>query len=405
MQNAECRMQNFARILHSAFIILHFAMPTVLFPHFDYPAIEERFASWQARTRFRESGSAVLAYAPDDRASDVVGEVETTHVVVVTDPLLLPSRNLSRRLLTELKGSVEAVLPSTNQPENPAQQQSVEAYATLRDLEAATARLEARQPDVQRMVWDDSDPFVFACRADMLDAMDVPLREVLTGKSVAVSRNDYVHRWSSMRGQARLDLLDRIAKDAKTVLEFGCGEATLGAALKQRQKCRVVGIELDRNAAAMARKRIDDVYCGDAREIIAIMHEQFDWIIGGDIIEHLDDPWTFLSDLRRIAKPGGRLLLSVPNIAHAAIVSDLLGGRFDYVYMGLTCVGHLRFFTRQSVLELLAIAGWKAESVESQPLQPSVGGDALLRALEDSRIPYSQDDLLAPGYYVIARNG
>lgn len=380
-------------------------MATILFPHFDHPAIEERFASWQARTRFREGGLDVLAYSPEDRASDVAGEVETTHVVVVTDPLVLPSKNLVRRLLAELKGSVEAVLPVTNQPENRVQQQSVDAYATLRDLEAATARLEARPADVQRVTWDRSDPFVFACRADMLDTMDLPLREALAGKSVAVSRNDYVHRWSSMRGQARLDLLDRIPMDAKSILEFGCGEAPLGAALKQRQKCRVVGIELDKHAAAIAGKRIDDVYCGDAREIIAIMHETFDWIIGGDIIEHLDDPWTFLSDLRGIAKPGGRLLLSLPNLAHASVVADLLAGRFDYVYMGLTCVGHLRFFTRQSVLDMLSIAGWTPEVVEPQPRQPSVGGDALLRALEEARLPFSRDDLLAPGYYVTARNG
>ena len=99
----------------------------------------------------------------------------------------------------------------------------------------------------------------------------------------------------------------------------------------------------------MARKRIDDVYCGDAREIVALIREKFDWIIGGDIVEHLDEPWSFLSELRRVAKPGGHLLLSIPNIAHAALIADLLRGRFDYVYMGLTCVGHLRFFTRRTI--------------------------------------------------------
>ena len=70
-------------------------MLTILFPHFDHPALEERFASWQARTRFRDGGAGVLPYAPDDRACDVAGEVESTHVLVVTDPLLLPSKNLS----------------------------------------------------------------------------------------------------------------------------------------------------------------------------------------------------------------------------------------------------------------------------------------------------------------------
>lgn len=380
-------------------------MVAVLFPHFDHAAIEERYASWQARTRFRDGGLDVVAYAPDDRACDVAGEVEATYAVVVTDPLVLPSPNLARRLVAALQGSVEAVVPVMNLPVHPAQQQTVRPYVTLRELEAATAELEAREPDLQRITWDASDPFVFACRADMLDAMETPLRRALAGKSVAISRNDYVHRWASMRGQVRQDLLDRIATDAKSILEFGCGEAPLGAALKARQKCRVVGIEIDRQAAAIAKKRIDDVYCGDAREIVGILHETFDWIIGGDIVEHLDDPWTFLGDLRRITKPGGRLLLSIPNIAHAALVSDLLAGRFDYVYMGLTCVGHLRFFTRHSVEEMLNIAGWTVERVEPQAPAPSVGGEALVRALEEARLPFSRDDLLAPGYYVTARNG
>jgi 2-polyprenyl-3-methyl-5-hydroxy-6-metoxy-1,4-benzoquinol methylase len=376
---------------------------TVLFPHFDHAAIEERFASWQARTRFRDGGAGIVPYSPDDRACDVAGEVESTHVLVVTDPLLLPSKNLSRRLIAALQGSVEAAVPVMNLPANPAQQTNVDTYATLRELEVITTKLEAREADVLRMTWDASDPFVFACRADMLDAMEVPLRQALTGKTVAVSRNDYVHRWASMRGQARQDLLDRIATDAKSILEFGCGEAPLGAALKQRQKCRVVGIEIDRHAAAIAKKRIDDVYCGDAREIIALVHEEFDWIIGGDIIEHLDDPWTFLSDLRRITKPGGRLLLSIPNLSHAALVADLLAGRFDYVYMGMACVGHLRFFTRHSIAEMLSIAGWSVERIEPQAEVPSIGAESLLRALEESRLPFSRDDLLAPGYYVTAR--
>jgi 2-polyprenyl-3-methyl-5-hydroxy-6-metoxy-1,4-benzoquinol methylase len=378
-------------------------MVSVLFPHFDHAAIEERFASWQARTRFRDGGADVLPYAPDDRACDVAGEVESTHVVVVTDPLLLPSKNLPRRLVAALQGSVEAVVPVMNLPANPAQQHNAATYATLRELESVTAALEAREADVQRVTWDASDPFVFACRADMLDGMELPLRRALTGKTVAVSRTDYVHRWSSMRGQVRQDLLDRTATDAKSILEFGCGEATLGAALKARQKCRVVGIEIDRNAAAIAKKRIDDVYCGDAREIVELLQETFDWIIGGDIIEHLDDPWTFLSDLRRITKPGGRLLLSIPNLSHAALVADLLAGRFDYVYMGLACVGHLRFFTRHSIEEMLSIAGWSVEAMQPQPELPSIGAESLLRALEEARLPFSRDDLRAPGYYVTAR--
>ena len=164
-------------------------------------------------------------------------------------------------------------------------------------------------------------------------------------------------------------------------------------------------MELDQKAAAIARRRIDDVYCADVREIIAILDEQFDWIVGGDIVEHLDEPWSFLADLRRVCKPGGHLLLSLPNLSNASVVNDLLQGRFDYVYMGLTCVGHLRFFTRQTIEDMLSIAGWSVESIEPQAAMPTPPRDELLAALDAAHVPYSRDDLIAPGYYVVARNG
>jgi 2-polyprenyl-3-methyl-5-hydroxy-6-metoxy-1,4-benzoquinol methylase len=166
----------------------------------------------------------------------------------------------------------------------------------------------------------------------------------------------------------------------------------------------VVGIELDPRAAAVARKRIDDVYCGDAREIVSILADRFDWIIGGDIVEHIEEPWSFLADLRRVCTPGGHVLLSIPNVAHAAVIADLLHGRFDYVYMGLTCVGHLRFFTRRSIEEMMTIAGWTVVEISAQETIASPGREELLAALAKSALPYSREDLLPAGYYVIAQN-
>ena len=81
----------------------------------------------------------------------------------------------------------------------------------------------------------------------------------------------------------------------------------------------------------------------------------------------------FLAELRGLANPGGRLLLSIPNLANASVVRDLLLGRFDYAYMGLTCVGHLRFFTRGSLAGLLRATGFEPASIEP------AGGLPLLR--------------------------
>jgi 2-polyprenyl-3-methyl-5-hydroxy-6-metoxy-1,4-benzoquinol methylase len=381
----------------------------VLYPRFDHDAIEERYASWQTQMLLK-AGEAVAEldfYDEHYKASDAEKDFDCEHVLVVTDPLIVPSKRLVARLVAALESSgADAAVPVSNESAHPAQRRAAIApYLTLRELQEMMERFEAQPASVERVTWDQSNPGVFLCRTASLAGRKVLLHDALAGQNVAISSNDYIHRWSSLRGQTRFDLLDLVSTDAKSILEFGCGEAPLGEALKKRQKCRVIGIELDPHAAAIAQKRIDAVYRGDVREIVERIHERFDWIIGGDIVEHLDEPWSFLSDLRRLATPGGHLLLSIPNIANASVINDLLHGRFDYVYMGLTCVGHLRFFTRQSLEDMLTIAGWTVERIEVQDFGPAIGREQLLDALTKANVPFSKEDLLPSGYYVIARNG
>lgn len=381
----------------------------VLYPRYDHSAIEERYASWQTQMLLRRGAdvSRLIFYEPDEPATLVAEDVDEEFVLVLTDPLLLPSIRLGVRLRDALTtGGAAAVVPVANTAHHPKQQHPPPVpYLTLRELQEATETLAAQPPSLETVPWDNADPGAFLCRTETLAGVDGPLHTVLSGRQVAISATDYVHRWSSLRGQTRYDLLTRISPEAKSILEFGCGEAPLGEALKRRQKCRVVGIELDPDAAAIAGKRIDAVYRGDVREIVSILDEKFDWIIGGDIVEHLDEPWSFLDELRRVALPGAHLLLSLPNLANASVVNDLLHGRFDYVYMGLTCVGHLRFFTRQSLVDMLTIAGWTVVEIAPQDAVATPAREELMAGLERAGIPFSREDLMPTGYYVIARNG
>ena len=166
----------------------------------------------------------------------------------------------------------------------------------------------------------------------------------------------------------------------------------------------MVGIELDSEAAAVAATRLDAVHTGDVRTLVDRVDERFESIVGGDILEHLDEPWTFLMELRKLAEPGGQLLLSVPNVASWPIVADLLRGRFDYVYMGITCAGHLRFFTRQTIEEMLTIAGWTPVAVEPQPQFVTPEFEDFSAKLTAAGIEHSLPDLITPGFYVHARN-
>ncbi|HKR63207.1 MAG TPA: hypothetical protein VJZ00_05690, partial [Thermoanaerobaculia bacterium] len=65
----------------------------ILYPRYDHPAIEERYASWQTQMLLRrgEELGPMLFFDAEERASDVVAEIDQEHVLVVLDPLLLPS--------------------------------------------------------------------------------------------------------------------------------------------------------------------------------------------------------------------------------------------------------------------------------------------------------------------------
>lgn len=84
----------------------------------------------------------------------------------------------------------------------------------------------------------------------------------------------------------------------------------------------------------------------------------FDYIVCADVLEHLIDPWIVLSDLVSFLKPGGRIMVSLPNVRHWSIWLPLiLRGHWEYRESGIMDRTHLRFFTRFSAIELLNNAG------------------------------------------------
>jgi SAM-dependent methyltransferase len=384
---------------------------SILWPSGRSSAIEERYAAAFSRMRIiGDSGAPIVAYHVDETASDVARRVKTDAVIVVTEDTLLPPSGLTTSLLTLLARTTStAVVPTTAESPEPAQRATTfEPYLALGQFDEQAALIEASDRDeLDPFEWGAADPGIFATRTDTLARSDRTLARLLEGETVDIARRLFAHRFIALRGQPRQDLLDRIPLDASRVLEFGCGEGALAAALKARQACRVVGVELDPEASRIAETRLDRLVSGDVRELLPKLDETFDFAIGGDIVEHLDDPWDFLRGLGGVMEEGGRLLLSLPNLACWAIVQDLMRGRFDYVYIGITCVGHLRFFTRRTIEEMLTLSGWTLVSIEPQPEFRTPGYDRFIEGLGRSGLPCSEADLLAPGYYVIAewRNG
>ena len=147
---------------------------------------------------------------------------------------------------------------------------------------------------------------------------------------------------------------------SKRVLELGPATGYFTRELVARG-CRVVAVEVDPAAAEKVRQHAERVIVGDLAdpEVIgsAVDAEGFDVVVAGDVLEHLPDPLRVLRACRAALKPGGYVVLSVPNIAHADIKLQLLAGRFPYRDTGLLDRTHLHFFTRDSLEEMLRDAG------------------------------------------------
>lgn len=91
-------------------------------------------------------------------------------------------------------------------------------------------------------------------------------------------------------------------------------------------------------------------------------------IVCGDVLEHLRDPLRVFTGLNRYLVPGGKVVVSVPNIAHVAIRVMLLFGSFEYMERGILDRTHLRFFTLRSFRRFLAQGGMQVEELVVTPL-------------------------------------
>lgn len=180
----------------------------------------------------------------------------------------------------------------------------------------------------------------------------------------------------------RPELTRRLPSGPLEILDVGCGAgAGIAGARARNPAWKVTGIEKDPRLASLARRHCDRVLEGDLARVLADLDragERFDALVFADVLEHVEDPAGALALGRRLAAPGARLLVSVPNVGHLSIVRDLVLGRFDPVPAGLTDAGHLRWFTRAFLEETLLESGWRAETIESEPGAPPPAAEEFL---------------------------
>ncbi|MGI8806669.1 MAG: class I SAM-dependent methyltransferase [Acidimicrobiales bacterium] len=161
------------------------------------------------------------------------------------------------------------------------------------------------------------------------------------------------------------------------VLDVGCGSGGLLRRLGERASYRA-GVELSASASAAAARVADEVVNLPVTAPLPFPPASFDVVVCADVLEHLPEPATALSSVVRLCRPGGAVVISVPNIAYWQARLRLLRGVWRYEPTGLFDSGHLRFLTRETLLELVAGCGLAVETMEPARV-PGLGAHVLAR--------------------------
>jgi SAM-dependent methyltransferase len=170
---------------------------------------------------------------------------------------------------------------------------------------------------------------------------------------------DFDRRRSFLGGELR---------PGERVLDLGCGEGSF-TAVAADAGARAVGVEVAEAAVARARRRFPalDFRVAPIDGPLPLEDGSFELVWASEVIEHVADTARWLSEVRRVLAPRGRLLITTPS--HGRLLLAAAGVERFSEPLG----DHLHLYTQRSLRMLLGEFGFEDVTVRA------VGGPPLLR--------------------------
>jgi len=199
------------------------------------------------------------------------------------------------------------------------------------------------------------------------------------------------------------------------VLEIGCNAGYFSEKIKRLTKSKITGVDIDYRLEDNAKQKLDHLIIGDIEDPNVQKNvgrnAPFDFIILLHVIEHLKDPWSLISNLNIYLKDNGKLICATPNIANWNSRALLFfKGRWRYEEKGVMDRTHLRFFTKDTIIELVKKSGMNLdELIYLHPNVPVIDNLNILYKYRDKFIPLVKKilppTLWATTLFIIASKG
>lgn len=163
-----------------------------------------------------------------------------------------------------------------------------------------------------------------------------------------------------------------LVPQANSLLDIGGGTGATARYLREIGRVKSVGVMdavIEQHGADL--DSFSSANLDDHAAVAAYLEKAgpFDVVTMLDVLEHLIDPWSFVDLVARAVRPGGVLITSIPNVQHISVSSNLLfGGKWDYADAGLLDRTHLRFFVKETAIEMMNRPGLTVETCQPSPI-------------------------------------
>lgn len=145
------------------------------------------------------------------------------------------------------------------------------------------------------------------------------------------------------------------------VLDVGCGNGYLAARFADRG-CQVVGIDLSPTGIELARRHYPsvrfEIAAADDNLLEALGESPFDYVLSTEVIEHLYAPDNLVRGMFDTLVAGGTAVLSTPYHGYAKNLGLALAGAFDTHWHPALRGGHIKFWSRRSLTDVLHQVGF-----------------------------------------------
>lgn len=178
-----------------------------------------------------------------------------------------------------------------------------------------------------------------------------------------------------MHGQALSDeliaqCLQAIPSAVSSIIEVATGNLALATAVKQAQpQARYTCVTADQRVYTQAQGLCDQVELVPLEDLNGLFFREHGgqqcWVLGTALAQ-VADPWALLRSIEEQLPENGSVVLCMPNAQHWSLQVKLAAGAFGYQDEGLLHRNHLRWFTRETLLQLLAETGF--ELAHGQPV-------------------------------------